>query len=739
VTSAAAVRLLARRSAGGSCTLVVLLLLALLTSTLTPALAAPAAAAPSSPRASEHESETPLQVSIRSMTPSTLPRRGEVTLTGEVTNRSDQSWSDMYAYLFVSSEPITTSDELAEATGTDPALPVGARLTRRGLYDEVSDLAPGETTNYTVTVPRRELPRGAGVYWIGVHVLGATEDGRIDGADGRARTFITAMPTDGSPSTLSLVMPFRAPVRRTPEGQLARPDAWRRMLADEGRLSRLLELVEDADTPLSVVVDPAVLDAARSMAAANPEFDLTPTDGDPQEGESTGPEAPLTEDPGPVQEGTDDEAPDDVTELSPEAQRAADWLTGFSDMAQEQSLLALPYGDLDAASALRRGRPEVFDRATELSASTMEDLGMDATPVVAPPDGLLPSRALDDLDPEARLLLSERAAGTDATTIRLGREMEAVLTSDVARIGGPGPTPPFDALALRQQILASAAVHGLSGARSPLVVSMPDLWNPGKDWRDASFFDGLDVPWLRTVNTAFAEALSTGERYDEPLTYPRAQRRDEIPAKNLRATERLSETGTVLATLLTRNDTIDEQASRVAMLSSSVHARAYPRRARSAARQVTTDMRTKLDQVTVESSSLVTMSSESGAFQVTVVNDLDEPVTVGVAAEAEDDGLKIRSPDLVSLGAGQRASVRLSVTATGSGVHSVLVRPTTSEGHPIGRSTKVTLRSSQVGFVIWVIMGTGAVVFVAAIAARIVRRVRSRRTVRSESKEDALA
>ena len=715
-----------------------LLLLVLLTAATAPVVAAPAAAAPTSPRAGQHESDTPLQVSIRSMTPSTLPRRGEVTLTGEVTNRSDQSWSDMYAYLFVSSEPITTSEELTEATGTDPALPVGARLTRRGLYDEVSDLAPGETTSYTVTVPRRHLPREAGVYWIGVHVLGATEDGRIDGADGRARTFITAMPPDGARSTLSLVMPFRAPVRRTPEGQLARPEAWRRLLAEEGRFSRLLELVEDADMPLSVVVDPAVLDAARSMAAANPEFDLTPTDEDPQE-ESTGPEAPLTEEPGPVQEGTDDEAPEDVTELSPEAQRAADWLTGFSDMAQEQSLLALPYGDLDVASALRRGRSEVFDRATELSASTMEDLGMDADPVVAPPDGLLPSRALDDLDPDDRLLLSERAAETDATTIRLGRDMEAVLTSDVARIGGPGPTPPFDALALRQQILASAAVHGLSGARSPLVVSMPDLWNPGENWRDASFFEGLDVPWLRTVNSAFAEALSPGERYDEPLTYPRAQRREEIPAKNLRATDRLSKTGNVLATLLTRNDTIDEQASRVAMLSSSVHARAYPRRARRAARQVTTDMRTKLDQVSVESSSLVTMSSESGAFQVTVVNDLEEPVTVGVAAETDGDGLKIRSPDLVSLGAGQRASVRLSVASTGSGVHSVLVRPTTSEGHPIGRSTEVTLRSSQVGFVIWVIMGTGAVVFVAAIAARIVRRVRSRRAVRSESKEDALA
>jgi hypothetical protein len=58
----------------------------------------------------------------------------------------------------------------------------------------------------------------------------------------------------------------------------------------------------------------------------------------------------------------------------------------------------------------------------------------------------------------------------------------------------------------------------------------------------------------------------------------------------------------------------------------------------------------------------------------------------------------------------------------------VRITPTTRSGEPIGQATTVALRSSQVGLVIWLIMGTGGVVFVAAIVARIVRRVRSRRT-----------
>jgi hypothetical protein len=150
-------------------------------------------------------------------------------------------------------------------------------------------------------------------------------------------------------------------------------------------------------------------------------------------------------------------------------------------------------------------------------------------------------------------------------------------------------------------------------------------------------------------------------------------------------------------------------------------------------------MRRLLGAISVESSSLVTMSSEAGSFQVTVVNELEEPVTVGITAEADGEGLEIRAPDLVSLGAGQRASVRLSVTASGSGVHSVRIRPTTPEGAPIGQSTKVALRSSQVGLVIWLVMGTGAVVFIAAIAARIVRRIRSRRPAGAENEEEPVA
>lgn len=706
---------------------------------LSSATAVPAAAHPrTAPSAAEDGGEGPLAVSIESMSPSTVPARGDVTLTGEITNRSESTWTDLRAYLFMSSVPMTTSAELQEATASPATMDVGTRITDPGLYDEVADLEPGQSTRYKLSVPRSELPvGGAGVYWLGVHVLGTNEEGRIEGADGRARTFISSMPARGTRTNLSMVVPLRGHVRRTSEGSLANIAAWNRRLGVNGRLNRLVGLAGTTpDMPFTWLVDPAVLDAVRSIADGNPGFDLKPTDAGPEE--SASPDSVLTGSPDPADTGeSDDDPAEELAEVAADAQQASDWLGDFTDLASGQRVLTLPYGDVDAASMLRGNFAGTFERANELSTRTMEELALDGMPVVAPANGLFPDAALQRLDPGRTLLLSERAVDTDATTVTLSQGTQAVLTSDVARVGGPTPTPPFAALAVRQQILAASAVHGLAGnGGRPLVVSLPEQWNPGGSWAMSDFFEGLEVPWIRPVHLSSAQAMSRAEEYDEPLDYSGRLRRREIPVANLVATQELDAAGSTLADLLTRNDTIDDQVGRAAMLASSTNARQRPRREAAATRRISDQVHDSLSSVHVEGTPLVTMSSESGSFQVTVVNDLEEPVTVGITAETGTDELQVRSPDLVSLGPGQRASVRLGVTATDTGVNSVRIVPTTPDGRPLGRTTQIKVRSSQVGLVIWLIMGTGAVVFFAAIAARILRRVRAKQKTDEPQLED---
>ncbi|HSE70144.1 MAG TPA: hypothetical protein VLA97_05235, partial [Nocardioidaceae bacterium] len=109
------------------------------------------------------------------MSPSTVPRNGTVTVTGEVTNRSESSWTDLNVYLLTSSEPITSEEELEAAAQSPAEEEVGGRITTPGLYQDIDDLEPGESTGYRLSVPASQLSIGSepGVYWLGVHVLGA--------------------------------------------------------------------------------------------------------------------------------------------------------------------------------------------------------------------------------------------------------------------------------------------------------------------------------------------------------------------------------------------------------------------------------------------------------------------------------------------------------------------------------------------------------------------------------------
>ncbi len=249
------------------------------------ATAAPTTAAPTT-------DSPPLRVTIDTLTPSTVPQRGRVTMTGEITNTSSDTWTNLQVYMLRSTTPITSAAALAEAAATDPAAPVGSRITTTGYYQDIGDLAPGQSTSYLLSVPRRELGISGepGVYWFGVHVLGALDGMRDAIADGRARTFMPLVPPRTPTTRLALVLPLRAPVRRDAEGQLLHLRDWQGLLAPEGRLGRLLDLGGQARSrPVTWVVDPAVLDAARSVAGQNPPLDLAPTPEEDQTGSSPSP------------------------------------------------------------------------------------------------------------------------------------------------------------------------------------------------------------------------------------------------------------------------------------------------------------------------------------------------------------------------------------------------------------------------------------------------------------------
>jgi Family of unknown function (DUF6049) len=706
---------------------------------LVPAAPSTAAAAPGG--------RTPLRVSLQSVTPAVIPRSGAVTLTGVVTNRSKETWTDLKVYLLTSSDPIRSRSELAGQAASGAAAEVGNRVTGTGLYDVVGDLAPGRSAPYRVSVPRAQLGISGdpGVYWVGVHVLGAVDGVRDRLADGRARTFMPLMPaTVAAPTRLALVVPLEQAVHRGADTRLLQLRSWQRMLRAGGRLNRLLALSGRADQPLTWLVDPAVLDAARSVAGGNPGLDEGPDptadggSGAASPSASSSPSAGRSDSDGTGDSGgtgTAGSGDQAAPGPSPAAVAARAWLTEFRSQAGRHTVSALPYGDLDVASALSSELPHLYPQATALSRNTLADLGVpDAGPVVSPRNGYLPQTVLRRLSPDSTAILDSRAVpGAPGPVLEGSGRAPVVLADAAAGGGGPRPNPRYTALAVRQRLLSEAALHALSSDRGqPLVVSTPRGWDPGPAWSRADFFAALHQPWLRLVDlpgvVSGPAAAGSAGAVRTTAAFARPDRAPRVPVENLLATEDLVLTGRAYAGLLSANDTVEDALARTAMLASSENARRDPVRPRVQAIRTADFVRNRMSKVRLEGPPFVMMSGESGPILVTLVNGLDQPVTVGVRTQTSSSDLSIAEIDPVTLGPGRRTALRLHATSHDIGVHPVTLEVTTADGTPLGSRAQLTVRTSHVSTVIWLIMGVGGGVLFLAIAVRLVRRIRRRKS-----------
>ena len=70
-----------------------------------------------------------------------------------------------------------------------------------------------------------------------------------------------------------------------------------------------------------------------------------------------------------------------------------------------------------------------------------------------------------------------------------------------------------------------------------------------------------------------------------------------------------------------------------------------------------------MDRVEVTGTDFVTLSGGSGSLTVTLVNGLQQPITVGLRARADSPDVKVEIPEPVSMQAGQRTTLRLQVTS----------------------------------------------------------------------------
>jgi len=681
---------------------------------------------------------TPLSVTIDSLSPSSVtPRRGgTITVTGTVTNTDDAPWVGVAVYPFASATPMTTTAELAEAARSDETLEVGARILADKV--DVGDLEPGQTASYTIVVPRKDIVDAGGVpvtapgvYWFGVHALGSGPEGNDDRAHGRARTFLPLLPARMPPVRAAVIAPLRVHVVRSPDGRLAPLDAWQRLLSSTGRLGRARATGTSlAGSSLSWLVDPAVLDALRQLAAGNPPRNIAPTE-EPSDGGTASPSPTASASPSasPAPE------PDPQTETI--AALASSWLNAMIPVLQRSEVLALPYGDLDLSAAASHD-PEIYETARTRSIGLFEDLDIPATQVNAPPRGSLSQGALRLGDAATPTVLSSSALpdelgwGTESTPAVVdanGRRL--VVSSAGAGEGGPGPGDPQADVPLRQRILAEAAVRALDPARPPLVVTLPQRWNPDQP---ASFVGGLAQPWLELTGLSAATGGQVAPAVDPAdLDYPATASADELPAGRFASAGALIRTGRTLQRVLTRNDTVASEVVDETLSNLSYSARGGVGDPSAASHGWIV---AQLGQIRIEGPEGLTLSGSSGRFPATVVNGLDQPVTVTIRA-ATAPGIDIRAPRSVQVAANSRITVPITAHGARAGVHNVTLQLFDSDRTPLGGSVEVSVRAAQVSNIIWLFLGVGGALLFGAIAVRLVRRLRSSRAT-DRTPEDAV-
>ena len=270
-------------------------------------LTAPARKQSVSRRAKRVQADTasPLAMTIDNLTPSTIPEKGMVRVSGTITNNDTVTWSTINVYAFISDHPLTTAEQLDEAAATPEDAVVGGRITDEQHKVSIEQLAPGDHATYSLSIPRRLLGVSTpGVYWFGVHALGQRGDEeRDDAADGRARTFLPMVPNrrEGRES-VAVAIPLRGSLEYAEDGTLTDLERWTTTLSTGGRLRSLVELAGTAGSrTVSYVLDPALLDAVRQLASGNPARSLEPN---LQEGEDDG-EGTETASPSPSPEQGD--------------------------------------------------------------------------------------------------------------------------------------------------------------------------------------------------------------------------------------------------------------------------------------------------------------------------------------------------------------------------------------------------------------------------------------------------
>lgn len=658
---------------------------------LAPGLTAlPAEAADSAPR---------LTVRINTLSPSRLRAGATVTMTGTVTNRDKHVWGKVQAYLVIPGSPFTTRAQIGEAIDNGAAY-TGVRVIDQGLFDDMGDLAPGQTLKFRVRVPYDKLGvSGAeGVYPVGVQILGTDTDGsRSPDAIARATTFLPLISSGQEAVPASVVWPFLMPDYRSADGTYHDPLSTLAAVSSGGQLRNLLDLASSVPRRSSTaLVDPALLVGVDDLIHRR---HLTKS-------------VEIT----PAEVG---EARAFLRDLLSFARTESCWVLGFDrpdvlaladnpDLSRPLSAAVENATEAALTKYQLSGRMVSWPTKDGVSASLLGTLrGSGDSPVI------LSSSTLPGW---------QRRQGS-IVQYQTPRGPVPLLVNDSLDLGVPGQ---ISVVSLRQRILSEAALAVLERTIDPRshadAVTMVDpLWDPGSASPAAKLASAFEAPFVM------------GSSLDDLLTKPLATYVGKVPAAakartlsraQLEGAADLLTAGAALTSIMPGSGGADSRFSRDAAGVLGVRWRLRPRAGVTIARARARAAGADLNKITIEGPPSVTLSSSSGGFPLTITNGTARDIRIGVMLDSSNPALTIPRVRPVDIGAGERHTLTVKVDLQQQNATFLTASLTSADGENIGVPAVFKVRSSKVGAVLWVAMGLTGLLVLGALF----RRFRRRRT-----------
>jgi uncharacterized protein DUF6049 len=400
----------------------------------------------------ERAGRATISIALTEVAPKTVRPKNKIRVRGTLTNRSGQAITGVRYRLRFSSRRIGDRGTLARWAGLPVTSLPQAREAR-----PLRDLGAADANvPWQLSVDAADLGlRSFGAYPVGVEFLNAAGQSL-----GGQVTFVSFLPSAGTwfkPVTVGWVWPLLDRMHRSDDDTFL-DDQLATDLAPGGRLHDLVGAAADTKTPLTWMVDPALLADAERMTAEN--YTVQP--------------------------------PRQKAQRKETSPAAKDWLDKLRGAVGQEPYVALPYADVDADALVRNGMTRDLDAAVQATQPADRLLGRPATHKISwPVGGVAQNRTLNRLARRTDGFLLSSGAFQPAdtrftsdapTTLQTSQGVKPVLMYDatLSEIVSGNTRVPGAAVLAEQRFLAETAMIAaeLPTVAKTIVIAPDRRWNP---------------------------------------------------------------------------------------------------------------------------------------------------------------------------------------------------------------------------------------------------------------------